>query len=61
MDENIYTTNVEMKPTETFSRGFRFLLGLGIFLTGVVSIPGVLFVVMGIANRHGRKWECVNS
>ena len=55
MDENIYTTNVEMKPQKPFSRGFRFLLGLGIFLTGVVSIPGVSFVVMGIGEQAWKE------
>ena len=55
MDENIYTTNVEMKPQKPFSRGFGFLLGLGIFLTGFVSIPGVLFVVMGIGEQAWKE------
>ena len=37
MDENIYITNVEMKPQKPFSRGFRFLLGLGIFCRATLS------------------------
>ena len=51
MEDNIYKTNVEMKPKRSFSRGFRFLLGLGIFLTGVMSLSAVCFVGWGISDR----------
>ena len=51
MEDNIYKTNVEMKPKRSFSRGFRFLLGLGIFLTGFMSLSAVCFVGWGISDR----------
>ena len=51
MEDNIYKTNVEMKPKRSFSRGFRFLLRLGIFLTGCMSLSAVCFVGWGISDR----------
>ena len=44
MEDNIYTTDTEMKPQRSFSRGFRVLLGLGIFLTGFTSVSAAVWL-----------------
>lgn len=55
MNENIFTTNVEPKSQKTFSRSFKFLLGLGIFLTGILSMIGILFMVSGFTEQIWKK------
>ena len=55
MEDNIYTTDTEMKPQRSFSRGFRVLLGLGIFLTGFTSVAAVAFVGWGISDQIWRE------
>ena len=55
MEDNIYTTDTEMKPQRSFSRGFRVLLGLGIFLTGFTSVSAVAFVGWGISDQIWRE------
>lgn len=51
MRENIFTTNTEPRKKSAFSRGFKFSLGLGIFLTGVMSLPGMVCVIWGITEQ----------
>lgn len=55
MDDNIYTTDTEVKPQRSFSRGFRALLGAGIFLTGFTSVSAVAFVGWGISDQIWRE------
>lgn len=54
MSENVFTTNTEPRKKSAFSRGFKFSLGLGVFLTGFVSLPGMVYVIWGIAEQ---KWK----
>ncbi|MDD2979606.1 MAG: DUF2975 domain-containing protein [Hespellia sp.] len=55
MDENIFTTDVEAKPKKSFSGGFKFLLGLGIFLTGLMNLVGIQFIVLGVIEQVWRE------
>lgn len=47
--------NAETDIRETFPKRFRFLLGLGIFLTGFVSAGGLIFLVAGISETWWRE------
>ena len=38
---------MEENQRNGFSKGFSFLLGVGIFLTGLVSIAGIYFIIAG--------------
>ncbi len=51
MDENVYTTNVERKEKKGYSRGFKVLLRLGIFLTGLQSLVGIFYIILGIRKQ----------
>lgn len=58
MSDNVYVTNVETSPKRSFSRGFKFLLGLGIFLTGFLSAGWGWCVAAGAVRQI---WEEIGS
>ena len=51
MTDNVYITNVKTKPKKSFSRSFKFLLGLGIFLSGFVSVGWGYFIITGMVQQ----------
>lgn len=55
MSDNVYVTNVETKPKKSFSRSFKFLLGLGIFLSGFVSAGWGYFIITGMVQQIWRE------
>lgn len=55
MSENVFATNTEPRKKLKFSRGFKFSLGLGIFLTGLVSLSGMFYIISGIEEQNWKE------
>lgn len=45
MNENDFTTNTKPKEERCFSKHFRYLLNCTIFLTGLIALLGVGYII----------------